>query len=246
MQSFKTQLMLLPGLDGTGTLFRPLQDVLDRDMHCEIVAYPSDQELDLAQLAAIVLRRLSEIDTANAVILAESFSGLVALALLSQSQTNIAGIVFVGAFAQPPHPLLTRLGGLVRFSAPFVRSIPSFLIRQYCLGADASAAHLRLLRQALGKVSPGVLAQRMRLVATHHSFGERFDAPCCYIRATEDRLVPASSTQWFQQRFNKLRMEEVRGPHFLLQAKPRESAMAIERAVRWMTARESGEKILRT
>ena len=238
MENIKTQIVLLPGLDGTGMLFRPFQQVLDPNIHCKIVAYPLDQELELADLAAIVLRQSSDINTVNAVFLAESFSGLVALTLLAQSRIQMAGVIFVGAFAEPPRPLLLRLSGLVSFSGRLMRSVPSFLIRQYCLGADATAAQLEQLRQVIRKVSPSVLAHRMRLITTHHSFGKAgFDVPCCYMRATEDRLVPASSAQWFQQRFNSVHVEDVKGPHFLLQARPRECAKTIERAVRWMTAR---------
>lgn len=237
MQNFKTQLVLLPGLDGTGMLFRPLQDVLERDMDCTIVAYPSTRELDLTQLAAVVLKQLSQTDTANAIVVAESFSGLVALAVLAQSKIPIGGFVFVGAFAEPPRRLLPLLSGLFRVLAPLLPVIPDFLIRRYCLGADAKAADLDRLRQAIRKVSPAVLAQRMRLIAAEHSFGKvRFDVPCCYIRAKEDRLVPASAVHWFEHRFKSVHIEEVQGPHFVLQARPRECAEAIERAARWITA----------
>lgn len=78
-----------------------------------------------------------------------------------------------------------------------------------------------------------MLAQRLALVGTRHSFGKApFDVPAHYIRASQDRLVPASAASWFKQRFKQCEVEEIDGPHFLLQAKPKESAALLERIVR--------------
>jgi pimeloyl-[acyl-carrier protein] methyl ester esterase len=221
----KAGLVLLPGLDGTGLLFRPLLEALPPDIHATVIAYPTDETLDLAALAALVRRKLPG---ENAIVLAESFSGLVALTLLAEGAARIQGVIFVGAFAEPPRPFLLRFAPLASRAPALMRSAPSFLLRQYCLGKDATAAQLNLLREALAAVSPRVLAQRLALVATRHSFGKApFDVPARYLRASEDRLVPASCSKWFQQRFRKCAEHEIEGPHFVLQARPAESARSI-------------------
>jgi pimeloyl-[acyl-carrier protein] methyl ester esterase len=219
----------LPGLDGTGHLFAPLLGVLSKELRPQVISYPAGHPAGLDELAALVLRRLPQ---EKIILLAESFSGLVALALLANSPARLRGIIFVGAFAEPPRPLLLRLAPLVSRSAVLMRSAPSFLLRQYCLGKDATAADLKLLRETIAGVSPAVLAHRLELVGARHSFGRgRFEVPARYIRASGDRLVPARSAQWFQQRFRNCAVEEIDGPHFLLQAKPGSAARAIERAV---------------
>jgi pimeloyl-ACP methyl ester carboxylesterase len=220
---------LLPGLDGTGLLFGPLVAELGREIQPKVVAYPPQQPLQLDELAKHVLHQLPAEKT---ILVAESFSGLVALRLLTSAAARIAGIVFVGAFAEPPRPLLVRLAPLVSRSPALLRSAPAFLLRQFCIGKDATADDLRLLRDAIAAVSPSVLAQRLALVGARHSFAKGpLDVPCYYLRARQDRLVPASSVEWFRSRFSQCEVEEMDGPHFLLQAKPRKAARALERFI---------------
>lgn len=114
---------------------------------------------------------------------------------------------------------------LLRRAAPLVQSTPAFLLRRYCLGSEATSTDLHLFRQAIAQVSPAVLAHRLSIVGTRHSFGRNtFDVPCRYLQAAGDRLVPATAPRWFEQRFTNLKVERVDGPHFLLQTRPAESA----------------------
>jgi len=221
-------LVLLPGLDGTGRLFRSLLAALPASLRAQVVAYPN-QMLDLQQLAAHVLHQLP---AQRVVLLAESFSGLVALTLLANAATRVHSVIFVGAFAEPPRPLLLRLAPVLSRAGPLARSAPSFLLRRYCLGPEANAAELNELRTALAGVSVTVLAQRLALVAKMHSFRQvPPNVPAFYLRASDDRLVPASCANWFQHRFKSCEVEEISGPHFLLQTKPRVCAEVILRIV---------------
>lgn len=92
------------------------------------MSYPLTQALVLADLGALVSRKLPP---EKVVLLAESFSGLVALTLLASASARFRTIVFVGAFAEPPRPLLLRLAPLVSGAAGLMRSAPSFLLRQF-------------------------------------------------------------------------------------------------------------------
>jgi pimeloyl-ACP methyl ester carboxylesterase len=218
------KLVLLPGLDGTGLLFRPLVATLF-DLDTNVVSYPNDKALSLDEHARWVMR---ELPGDKAVLLAESFSGLVALRVLQEAPSRIAAVIFVGAFAEPPRPLLLRLAPLVSRAGPLMRSTPAFLLRQFCLGRDATVSQLNLLREALAAVPPQVLASRLALIGARRSWGKaRFGVPCLYLQAKEDRLVPASTAEWFRDRFERFEIERIGGPHFLLQVKARECAQRI-------------------
>lgn len=39
------KVVLLPGLDGTGVLFKPLIDVLSSEINVQIISYPPDEKL---------------------------------------------------------------------------------------------------------------------------------------------------------------------------------------------------------
>jgi pimeloyl-[acyl-carrier protein] methyl ester esterase len=212
----------------------PLISALGTAVTPKVIAYPPNEALQLSELASLVVRQLPP---GKVVLLAESFSGLVALTLLASASARIRGVIFVGAFAEPPRPFLLRLTPMLSRASGLARSTPSFLLRQFCLGSDASATQLQSLRDAIGLVSPEVLAQRLTLVASRHRFDNvPADVPSYYIQASGDRLVPASCVQWFQHRFRKCEIEKLDGPHFLLQARPRESAQMIAMLVGQMTS----------
>jgi len=225
-----SRLVLLSGLDGTGLLFRRLLTALPDDLRAKVVPYPPAAPMDLSQLAALVLRQLP---AEKVVLLAESFSGLVALELLTNAAARVRGVIFVGAFAEPPRPMLLRFATLASHSGGLMRSIPAFFLRRYCLGPQATAADLNDLREAIAAITPAVLAQRLALIAKRQSFSRLpRDVPVYYVRASADKLVPASCMSWFLKQFKRCEVEEVRGPHFVLQANPSDSAAVITRAVR--------------
>ena len=222
-------LVLLPGLDGTGMLFRPLLEALPAGIQPKVIAYPRDQALSLAEHASFVARQLPR---ERFVLLAESFSGLVALSLLEDNGARFAGVLFVASFAEPPQRFLLRLAPMVPYLGAAMRSAPSFLLRQFCLGKDAKAPQLARLREALATVSPKVLKHRLEIIATRRPFGKvKFRIPCHYLQARGDRLIPGTAVRWFQQHFESCHVTRVRGPHFLLQAQPQACAEWITGAV---------------
>jgi pimeloyl-ACP methyl ester carboxylesterase len=109
-------LVLLPGLDGTGHLFRPFVAALS-DVDTQAVSYPNDKALSLDEHARWALRHLAG---DKVVLVAESFSGLVALRVLQEAPSRIAAVIFAGAFAEPPRPLLLRLTPLASRAAPLM------------------------------------------------------------------------------------------------------------------------------
>src|SRR4051812_45795580 len=117
---------MLPGLDGTGLLFRPLVATLS-GIATKVVTYPNDKALSLDEHACWVIRQLPG---DKAVLLVESFSGLVALRVLQEALSRIARVIFVGAFAEPPRPLLLRLAPVVSRAGPLMRNTPALLLRQ--------------------------------------------------------------------------------------------------------------------
>ena len=74
-----SKLVLLPGLDGTGALFAPLLQVLPKDLLAMPAAYPESLERfdEYVEFVAAALR-----GTADVVLVAESFSGPIAVSIL--------------------------------------------------------------------------------------------------------------------------------------------------------------------
>jgi pimeloyl-ACP methyl ester carboxylesterase len=223
-------LVLLPGLDGTGILFRPLIEALPPEIRTLTCTYPGDEFLPPARLAETVEARISGIG--DVVILAESWSGLVCLELLRRNPNNIAGVIFVACFAAPPRPALLALSRLLPLSVLMRLPPPASLVRRYCLGAGAAPEQLALFREALAAVRPEVLAARLGSMSKIGPYAEPVAPTACYVQATTDRLVPARAEMAFSAMAPNLEIARVAGPHFLLQARPGECAVIIRDFIR--------------
>lgn len=215
-----TTLVLLPGLDGTGKLFKPFLNALPLDIRTQVIVYPPDQLLSLHQYAEFVKNQLPP---GHIILLAESFSGPVLLTLLSILEKPVATAIFCASFAEPPRPLLLQLAALVAYTGPLLRAMPDFLLRRFCLGTAVNTEQLELARETLSMVPPRILAHRLELLAERHCFLKtQFKTPCYFLQATNDRLIPHKAVNWFRNHFESLHLEKLAGPHFLLQAKSQE------------------------
>src|SRR6516162_4262593 len=93
-------LVLLPGMDGTGTLFGPFISRLPESVRVEIVTYPEQEFLDYEQLGERVRAGLPRIGPY--VIIAESYSGPLALSLAVRPVGDLRAIVLVSSFVSRP------------------------------------------------------------------------------------------------------------------------------------------------
>ena len=57
---------------------------------------------------------------------------------------------------------------------------------------------------------------------------KKLPVPCCYLQATDDRIVRSSCLADFENCIPNLEIKRIKAPHFILQAQPRECLNAIE------------------
>jgi pimeloyl-ACP methyl ester carboxylesterase len=105
-------LILLPGLDGTGILFRSFFEAIGARVDAQIVAYPADQSLGYAELETLVREALPR--DRPYVVLGESFSGPIAIRLGAKPPAGMAGLILCVTFAKNPYPLFGWAGPWVR------------------------------------------------------------------------------------------------------------------------------------
>lgn len=219
------RLVLMPGLDGTGTFFGPLVQALPPDVPRTVITYPDEKDLSLEDHANFVAARLTGDDT---ILVAESFSGLVALMLLHQRPTSVKGVIFSATFAEPLHPLLIRTAASIPGVTSLARRLPARLLNVFFFHSWADKALEEMLRQSLLQAGSAGLRQRARLIAAGYPFpDDRFALPCLYLQATQDRVVPAGAADWFKSRFASFQLVRLDAPHCLLQTRPAKSAEVI-------------------
>lgn len=227
------RIVLLPGMDGTGDLFKPLLEHLSKDIAVEIIAYPADKKISYNKLIDYVTAKLPYDD--NYLIVAESFSGPIAFAIAKNPPPNLKSVIFVCSFLKPPRKVLT-LSNFIPLSVVFALPVPLWIIKRYLLGNVVSDELVHLFRKSVSSVNKTVLSFRIRQTSGLAMTKGTVALPCVYIQATNDRLVPPGSVKKFREVISKLEVIKVPGPHFILQANPVKCAHLIENKYRlWVT-----------
>ena len=203
-------------------LFRPFIDALPPGVETSIIAYPENEKLGYKQLAEYVMARLPR--TEAFVLLAESFSGPVAWEIARQTPANMEAVVFVASFLKPPQRLVLGLSRLLPRRLLLSLPFPEFVIKLFLLGPDASPSLVDLFRLSLNKVPAKVLSFRLNEIAGLDVNTQSCDLKALYIQAGDDYLVPAHCVEPFKAAIDKLKVYQVQGPHFILQANPQACA----------------------
>jgi pimeloyl-[acyl-carrier protein] methyl ester esterase len=125
---------------------------------------------------------------------------------------------------------------------------PSELVSYVLLGRFATPELRRENAQALGRVSAPTLAARLRAVARVDVSKEcaQIEVPGLYLRATEDRLVPASAGLHLARRNSRIRIVDIEAPHFMLQVNPQAAARTIVGFVQSVDGMVDRQQVLRS
>ena len=217
-------IVLLPGMDGSGTLFADF--IVELKAKSMVVSYPTDQLLGYSELREFVRSRLPEDEPF--VLLGESFSGPIAISLASERLPQLRAVILVCSFARLPDFLLSELLQKLTSVLPFWRA-PSSLVARVLLGRFRSAPVEAVLKRAMKAVAPKVWRARLSAIFAVDETSSlcRIEVPVLYLRASKDRVVFPSASELISDHVPRSKVVEVEGPHFLLQAKPRESAAAV-------------------
>ncbi|SRR6266487_1000588 len=213
-------------MDGSGSLFGEFIASLARGVEVIVVSYPTDRPLGYPELEALARAALPT--DRPFVLVGESFSGPIAVSLAASSPVGLRGVVLVCSFVRSPVavPRLLRV---------FLNMLPVWLVpvrmaAVVLLGRFRSPALCARLSSAMASVSPSMWRARIRAVlsadVTMHL--SKVTVPVLYLRATEDRVVPRSASELISLSLPSVRMVELEGPHFMLQAKPAESVALVQ------------------
>lgn len=147
----------MPGMDGTGRLFRPFTSELPADVQHQVVSYPPDQPLDYAALEPLV-----PLPRRDFVIVAESFSGPLAIQIASRAPAHLKALVLIATFVRPPLGWLSSFLGAFALPLLFRAPPPRAALRALLLGTHATDALVSETRSVIQSVAPAVLASRLR------------------------------------------------------------------------------------
>lgn len=219
--------LLLPGMDGTGELLTEFAAALAPEFEATIVAYPKDEALDYAALTALAADALPRDEPF--LLVAESFSGPIAIELAARKPENLIGLVLCASFARAPRSRALAWLGRLQGVLP-VRKLPTAAAMPMLMGRWSSPEWRRRIRDAIRAVGDEVMRERMRAAAGVDVAARIADIECplLYLKPSDDRLVSGESWREIRERSRNAVCIEIEGPHFLLQAKPEECAAAVK------------------
>jgi len=219
------KLILLPGLDGTGTLYERFRAALPLEIELCVVSYPTDQALGYDELEKLAAAALPADEPF--ILLGESFSGPIAIRLAAKRPAGLCGLILCCSFAKEPIYLSPLFWHLARF-APFDR-VSLRCLSRVVLGKFSTPSLASLLRKAVAQVTPNVLRHRMNeaLRIDASAALSTIQVPVLYLQATEDRMIPRRAAQHIQKHLPALNIVHIHAPHCLLQANPSVAATAI-------------------
>lgn len=231
-------IVLLPGLHGTSKLFASF--VAEAPSHLRPIVLTLPEKSSYADLAQELRGRLPE---GRFAILAESFSGPLAIALARMECERVAGVILSNSFVSPPR---TRLLRFLPYSLLFRIPAPGWAIRFLVVGWRPSAALVSAVRIAIATQPPAVLAARMHAIFALPRSGTQspIDVPVLLLTGSEDRLVPPRSVS---PALEKVAAHTTRvvlpAPHLLLQTAPDQAWAAISEFLQNLNSRAANSAL---
>lgn len=220
-------LVLLPGMDGTGDLFAPLIRALGSRFETIVVRYPLDEPLIYPELLTIARAALPA--GRDFVLVAESFSGPIGIALASEPLPGLRGLVLCSTFARTPRPGIARIlrnVDVIPMNAALMR-----VALVAMLGVAAGEKLPTHVTRTVRRVPHEVLRARMRAVLEVDASDllALVRAPILYLQASRDLAVPASAAAHIRTIKPDTQLVRIKGPHFLMQVRPDAVAAEIAR-----------------
>jgi pimeloyl-[acyl-carrier protein] methyl ester esterase len=216
------QLVMLPGLDGTGLLFRHLIDELAPHIQPVVVSYPGDKKLGYDDLLDLVIEKIPH--NTPYVILGESFSGPLALRMAARRPAGLQAVVLCASFISCPYSFVPRWANRIVPGLPF-RAAPAFATINGMLGDYYSP----YMRQAMSSVRPDVFAHRVKEVIQVDVARELEGCsyPILYIQAKWDMVVPGGNLTRILNIKPTVQHIQLASTHLVLQSLPKAAADSI-------------------
>lgn len=223
----QNNLLLLPGIDGTGELFSSFTNALPPEFTSYMVSYPSDRIIDYANLVPAIREVMPWGNPYT--IVAESFAGPLALQFAATQPDNVRAVILVCSFATNPlSPLMKWFASFL--NAGWLKKRPSDkVLRKFFVGADATPALVEQVGTALQGIKPAVLAHRVKMVleCDARQSLKNCRRPIFYLLGKRDVLVGKRGWSEIKRARLDAKCTIMDGPHMLLQARPRETALAV-------------------
>jgi len=213
-------------MDGTGELFQPFVDAMPADSEVSVVSYPPDRTLSFEELLAHVREA---VPAGPYVLVAESFSGPLAVALAASCPSNLRAVVLCATFVANPLPWPLRWLRHVPSRFAFTLTPPKWFVRALLTGSDGDVQLVDAVIAATKLAKPAIMSHRLAQVLHIDVAGllASVQVPVLYLAGSRDRLVGLRGLKQVSRQLPGLRSVVLDGPHLLLQCRPEQAVREI-------------------
>lgn len=219
------QVVFMPGFDGDAEIRDGFLAELRRRHQVRAVSYPNRL---LGSIEGYRDFAMGEVPVDwNPVLVAESFSGMVATHWAA-IDPRVRALVLVASFARNPMGYATELGaslpGLVKLG-------PAFMDVGVQLNDNAARRRWSAnFTRALGALHNAVVAERMRLIAREdiREVLRHITIPVVILQFDHDLVIDPAGRAELEAACPHAKVVRLKGPHFKLAIHPAECARAIE------------------
>ena len=219
------KIILLPGFDGTGRMFQSLLPYLSSNFVPQVVSFPTIGLQSYSTLLRFVKKTLP--NNEDFVLLAESFSGPLAVEIGASKPRNLKGLILCSSFLMSPRyipPVFRALISSLVFKLPRWNAF----LKYFLLGLNSNPDLVTLMKNSLSETDPATLASRLRSIFDSDvtSLMSQISVPVLYLYPTNDRVIPIRSSELIKS-FG-VKAISIPGPHCILQREPEKSAILIK------------------
>jgi len=223
----------LPGLHGTEELYGFVREKFPAGTLSEFINLPSSGKQDYQSLCEWLDNELAK--GGKRILIAESFSGPLAIRLANKRPDEIAGIVLAATFCDTP---LNPGFALLPLRPLFMVKPPRKALRHFLIGDDASEANVAKLRAVIQSIPASALSKRVRTVLQlmEQDNPQLPDLPMLILQASNDNLIPWEAQRKLEACYPNASVHWIESPHLIFQSYPDD---CMERLVEFAESIES-------
>lgn len=207
----------LPGLHGTSELFEEIRNILPIGVKSEFIELPTRGKQHYPHLKNWLTARLSS--GVPRILIAESFSGPLALQYSKQKPNEVCGVILAASFCTSPiHSGLAMLP----LRPIFMISPPHVVLRHLLIGKDADKEQLITLSKVIQTCPSSTLSNRVRAILQlqEDDIPKLPHTPMMLLQARYDNLISIATQQQLEARYSHASVKLLDSPHLILQRRP--------------------------
>lgn len=221
------KVILLPGLDGTGLLFKELLEALPSHFDIVVISLDDLSGSRYIEQAEELADRYSDDEV---MLIAESYSGRLAYEWCGLPNSSVQVVVYLASFISSPS-LLSKFAGYLPLSLLKSHRLNHYLLGKVGFsGIGCSELHEQVF-ESLQRADKRKLKQRLNNIAQLDMPTTTHTIPCVYIQPSHDYLVGKKAVAEVASLFNDLEVVKLNGGHFIAQLAPQECAKIIQETI---------------